>query len=92
MPLIPDNDPRPASYQKDKAEIWREIRALWKLNHPSSVTITSSGGGTSGATLSDTAPPQVKYTASDTGTSEQAARGDHTHRSVQFAYDYVVVT
>lgn len=45
MPLIPDNDPRPPSYAKDREAIWREIRALWRLNHPSSVTVQSGGSG-----------------------------------------------
>lgn len=48
--------------------------------------------GAAGAALDTVAPPQVNYTASQVGTSNLAAHGDHTHKSVQFAYDYVVVT
>lgn len=49
-------------------------------------------GGAGGASLATVAPPQVSYTASALGVSEKAAKEDHTHKSVQFAYDYVVVT
>lgn len=47
MPLIPANDPRPASYAKDKAAIWNEIRALWRLNHKSNQTVVVSGSQSS---------------------------------------------
>lgn len=30
MPLIPPNDPLPASYAQDKDALWRDIRALWE--------------------------------------------------------------
>ena len=30
MPLMPINEPQPASYSNDQKAIWREIKALWK--------------------------------------------------------------
>ena len=50
-------------------------------------------GGAGGASAYATvAPPQVNYAGSVLGTTAaKAARGDHTHKSVQFAYDFVIV-
>lgn len=31
MPLMPYGDPAPASYSKDRADLWREVNALWRL-------------------------------------------------------------
>lgn len=95
MPLIPNHDPRPPSYAKDKEAIWREIRALWQLNRQARVS-TAGAQGSSGAAsgLSDAIPKPVVYTVEEVvaGTGSAASRDDHTHQSVQFAYDYIVVT
>lgn len=50
------------------------------------------GGGGDVLLLADVPPPGVDYDASRVGVSPDAAREDHTHQSVQFAYDFVVVS
>lgn len=56
---------------------------------PGTLAWTPLGGG---ADLSTDPPPGVNYTASQVGADVRAAHGDHTHKSLQFAYDFVIVT
>ena len=46
--LMPQGEPRKASYAEDQKAIWREIRALWKTkNVPASLTASGSSSSIS---------------------------------------------